>query len=50
MENCRRLGIAPRDYLEDVLTRLPGMKAGEVAALVPAAWLKARGRRAKRRA
>ena len=50
VENCRRLGIAPRDYLEDVLTRLPGMKAGEVAALVPAAWLKARGGKAKRRA
>jgi hypothetical protein len=49
VENCRRLGIAPRDYLEDVLTRLPGMKANEVAALTPAAWLKARGGKAKRR-
>jgi hypothetical protein len=49
VENCRRLGIVPRDYLEDVLTRLPGMKASEVAALVPAAWLKARGGKAKRR-
>jgi len=50
VENCRRLGIVPRDYLEDVLTRLPGMKANEVAALTPAAWLKARGGKAKRRA
>jgi hypothetical protein len=49
VENCRRLGIAPRDYLEDVLTRLPGMKANEVAALTPSAWLKVRGGKAKRR-
>ena len=37
VENCRRLGIVPRDYLEDVLTRLPAMKANEVASLAPAA-------------
>ena len=49
VENCRRLGIVPRDYLEDVLTRLPAMKANEVASLVPAAWLKARGGKVKRR-
>lgn len=42
VENCRRLGIDPRDYLDDVLTRLPSMKAGEVASLTPANWLKAR--------
>ena len=40
--NCRRLGIDPRDYLEDVLSRLPGMKAVDVASLAPANWLKAR--------
>jgi len=40
--NCRRLGIDPRDYLEDVLSRLPGMKAADVASLTPANWLKAR--------
>ena len=49
VENCRRLGIVPRDYLEDVLTRLPGIKANEVAALTPAAWLKARCGKGKRR-
>jgi len=32
----------PRDYLEDVLSRLPAMKAAEVASLTPANWLKAR--------
>ena len=42
VENCRRLGINPRDYLEDVLTRLPGMMASEAASLTPANWLKAR--------
>lgn len=42
VENCRRLGIDPREYLEDVLTRLPAMKAGEAASLIPANWLKAR--------
>ena len=40
--NCRRLGIDPREYLVDVLTRLPGMLASEAAALTPAAWLAAR--------
>lgn len=42
VENCRRLGINPRDYLEDVLTRLPGMMAREAVNLTPANWLKAR--------
>jgi hypothetical protein len=38
-----RLGINPRDYFEDVLTRLPGMKASEAASLTPTNWLKVRG-------
>jgi transposase len=42
VENCRRLGINPRDYFEDVLTRLPGMIASEAASLTPANWLAAR--------
>ena len=42
VENCRRLGINPRDYFEDVLTRLPGMKASEAASPTPANWLKVR--------
>ena len=42
VENCRRLGIDTREYLEDVLTRLPGMKASEAVNLTPANWLRAR--------
>ena len=43
VENCRRLGMSPRDYFEDVLTRLPGTKASEAANLTPANWFEARG-------
>jgi hypothetical protein len=39
VENCRRLGIDTREYLEDVLTRLPGMKASEAVHLTPAKGL-----------
>jgi transposase len=42
IENCRRLKIDTREYLQDVLTRLPGMKESEVVALIPANWLRAR--------
>ena len=42
VENCRRLGIDTREYLEDVLTRLPGMMASEAGNLTPANWLRAR--------
>ncbi len=42
VENCRRLGIDTREYLEDVLTRLPGMKDSEAVTLTPANWLRAR--------
>ncbi len=42
VENCRRLGINPKEYLTDVLTHLPAMKASEAASLIPANWLKAR--------
>jgi hypothetical protein len=41
VDNCRRLGIDTRDYLEDVLIRLPGMKASEALRLTPANWLRA---------
>ena len=50
VENCRRLGIDVREYLIDVLTRLPAMKADEAAALTPANWLKARQAAAKAKA
>jgi transposase len=42
VENCRRLGIDGREYLEDVLTRLPTMKESEVTDLTPANWLRAK--------
>ena len=34
------LSLTPftRDYFEEVLTRLPGMKASEAASLTPANW------------
>ncbi|QUE52989.1 transposase domain-containing protein [Luteolibacter ambystomatis] len=50
VENCRRLGIDPKDYLTDVLTRLPGMQNHEVAALTPSNWLKTQRTVATRRA
>ncbi len=42
VENCRRLGIHPKEYLTDVLTRLPGMLAKDAITLTPANWLNAR--------
>jgi len=42
LESCRRRGISQREYLLDVLTRLPSMKITEVAELTPARWLAAR--------
>ena len=50
VENSRRLGINPRDYFEDVLTRLPGMLASEAASLTPANWLAARSGSPQRQA
>jgi transposase len=40
--NCRRHGINPAEYLQDVLERLPKAKTSEVKSLTPAAWAKAR--------
>lgn len=48
VENCRRLGIAPADYLTSVLERLPGMTAREGNCLTPVVWLMER--QAKRKA
>ena len=42
LENCKRLGINPQEYLKDVLSRLPSMKITEVEELLPAVWLDAR--------
>jgi len=38
VEACRRYGINPFEYLRDVFTRMPGMRASEYAKLTPAAW------------
>jgi transposase len=35
---CQRLGIEPWAYLQDVLTRLPTMPAGELVELLPDRW------------
>ena len=40
--SCRRLGIDPHAYLQDVLRRLPDMKQNEVQQITPAAWAKAK--------
>ena len=45
LENCKRLGINPEDYLRDVLTRLPSMTNRQTHELTPANWLA--GRKAK---
>jgi transposase len=42
VENCRRLGIDAREYFEDVLTRLPAIKASEATSLTPVNWLMAK--------
>ena len=49
VENCRRLGINPKEYLTDVFTRLPGMLAKDAITLIPANWLKARDGKPVRR-
>lgn len=41
IESARRHGHEPAAYLKDVLQRLPGMKAGELDALLPLNWLPA---------
>lgn len=50
VENCRRLGIDPQEYLTDVLTRLPGMTNHGAADLTPAKWLQAKRTRPSRAA
>jgi transposase len=50
VENCRRLGINPREYVEDVLTRLPSMKANEVIEITPAKWLASRNLKTRNQA
>lgn len=42
LENCKRLGINPEEYLRDVLTRLPSMTNRQTHELTPANWLAGR--------
>jgi transposase len=42
IESARRRGIDPFEYLRDALTRLPRMKASQIATLTPQAWAAAR--------
>jgi hypothetical protein len=37
-ETCRRLGIHTREYLLDVLPRIPGWPANKIDQLTPSAW------------
>jgi len=39
LENCKRLGINPQEYLLDVLTRLPTMTNWHTHELTPSNWL-----------
>jgi hypothetical protein len=50
VENCRRLGINPKEHLTDVLTRLPAMLAKDASGLTPANWLMARSAKVPRMA
>jgi transposase len=45
--SCRRLGINPAEYLQDLFERLPKAKTSEIKALTPAAWLKAKRDKAR---
>src|SRR5205823_6104176 len=35
---CQRLGVEPWSYLQDVLTRLPSLPAGQRSELLPDRW------------
>ena len=38
---CQRLKVEPWSYLQDVLTRLPALKPGQLDELLPDRWQKA---------
>jgi transposase len=40
--SCRRHGINPAEYLQDIFERLPKAKTSEVKSITPAAWAKAK--------
>jgi len=39
--SCRRHGLNPAEYLQDIFERLPKAKTSELKSLTPAAWAKA---------
>jgi transposase len=45
--SCRRHGINPFEYLNDLFTRLPAAKITEIRAFTPAGWAKARAKEGK---
>jgi transposase len=46
IENCRRLGLNPYDYLKDVLTRLPTLTNQQTHTVTPAAWAREKAKAA----
>ena len=48
--SCRRHGVEPYSYLNDVLTRLPSMTNRQIKDIVPKAWAAARSNPAFRAA
>jgi transposase len=42
--SCRRHGVNPFDYLQDLFTRLPAAKMGQIKEFPPAAWARARAK------
>lgn len=46
LETCRKLGIDERDYLQDVLSRLPELSNQQIAECTPAKWMQHRTEKA----
>jgi transposase len=44
IESCRRHGVDPHEYLNDVLERIPRASNQEIASMTPAAWAKAKAK------
>ena len=42
LASCRRHGVNPAEYLQDIFQRLPKAKTSELKSLTPAAWAKAK--------
>lgn len=44
IESCRRLGINPREYLLDVLPKIPNLPMNRIKELTPSRWLAQRSK------